>query len=167
MEPVWLDRNLTSPFDFYQYFLRTSDADVGRLLRLFTFLSLEEIEGIEKEHKKVGLYQFISDLIVIEYLFPPLILFVLQAPEKRIAQRRLAEEVTRFVHGNDAVRNAIASTELLYGRCPPRSVSCVVASIAAWGCLVRDCVLSYQYSFLFRSDRLITSCLWLLLIVDM
>ena len=70
---VWLDSALTSPFAFYQYWVRTDDRDAGKFLRMFTFLDLDEIEAIEAAHA--------SNLA------------------GRGAQKRLAQEVTRIVHG--------------------------------------------------------------------
>ena len=74
---VWLDANRTSPYDFYQFFFRVDDRDVGRFLRYFTFLEEKEILALEEQVKT--------------------------APEKREAQRRLAREVTKIVHGEAAV----------------------------------------------------------------
>jgi tyrosyl-tRNA synthetase len=87
---IWLSPDKTSPFDFYQYWVReVQDADVARFLKSFTFLPLPEIDHIVAEHQ--------------------------QAPEKRTAQKRLAEEVTRLVHGDQATRQAIAASNTLYG----------------------------------------------------
>ena len=87
---VWLDSALTSPFAFYQYWVRTDDRDAGKFLRMFTFLDLEEIEAIEAAHA--------SNLA------------------GRGAQRRLAQEVTRIVHGEAALLRAELATEILFGR---------------------------------------------------
>jgi len=73
---IWLNPEKTSPYEFYQFWLNTSDESVIDYLKLFTLLSLEEIETIEQD--------FMKD------------------KSARLAQRRLAEEVTRFVHGDDA-----------------------------------------------------------------
>ncbi|KDQ57474.1 hypothetical protein JAAARDRAFT_156185 [Jaapia argillacea MUCL 33604] len=85
---VWLDSKLTSIFDFYQFFLRTPDADCEKHLKMFTLLSLERIQDIVKNHSK--------------------------APEKRVAQRLLADEVTLMVHGKAGLRKAHSATELLF-----------------------------------------------------
>lgn len=85
---IWLDPEKTSPFEFYQFWLNQDDADVVRYLKYFTFLGEEEIEELEKT--------------------------VQEAPEKRLAQRRLAEEVTIFVHGTEALKEAENITEALY-----------------------------------------------------
>jgi tyrosyl-tRNA synthetase len=86
---VWLDPARTSPYQFYQYWIRTEDADVEKLLKLFTFLAVEEIAAIVAEH--------------------------LQAPEQRVAQKKLAAEMTRLVHGEEKLAQAIASSEALFG----------------------------------------------------
>ncbi len=85
---VWLDPNKTSPFQFYQFWLNASDADAEKWIRIFTFLTLREIEAIINEHEK--------------------------DPAKRILQKRLAEEVTTFVHGNDELEKAIETTQKLF-----------------------------------------------------
>lgn len=86
---IWLDAKRTSPFQFYQYFVRTEDADVDRFLKLFTFLTLEEIEPIVAEHQ--------------------------QQPHLRLAQKRLAAEITSLVHGPEGLKRAEAATEALFG----------------------------------------------------
>jgi tyrosyl-tRNA synthetase len=86
---VWLDPAMTSPFAFYQYFLNQADADVGGLLRVFSFRSHEEIEELE------GL--------------------AASEPEARAAQTALAGELTALVHGDDAVDEAIAASRALFG----------------------------------------------------
>jgi tyrosyl-tRNA synthetase len=85
---VWLDPDLTSSYEFYQFWLNTDDGDVGRSLRYFTFLSLAEIAELEAASAA--------------------------APEKREAQRVLAAEVTRLVHGEAALARAQRTTEVLF-----------------------------------------------------
>jgi tyrosyl-tRNA synthetase len=87
---LWLDPKLTSPFAFYQYFLNTDDADIGALLRFFSFLSQEEIEALEAA--------------------------TAQRPEGRAAQQSLAAELTALVHGAEAARQAASASEALFGR---------------------------------------------------
>jgi tyrosyl-tRNA synthetase len=87
---IWLDQQKTSPYQFYQFWLRTEDADVERFLKLFTFLNLEEVESVCKLHRV--------------------------APEKRAGQRRLAAEVTSLVHGDDGLERAVRASEVLFGR---------------------------------------------------
>ena len=86
---VWLDESRTSPYAFHQFWLQTDDADVERLLRFFTFLELDEIDATMREHA--------SD------------------PGRRVAQRRLADDVTARVHGNDAVVRVTAAAAILFG----------------------------------------------------
>lgn len=86
---VWLDPARTSPYRFYQYWLQTEDADVKKFLGFFSFLPWEEIEAIAAEH--------------------------MAAPERRVGQRRLAEEVTRLVHGEDELQRAMNASKALFG----------------------------------------------------
>ena len=86
---IWLDAAKTSPYAFYQFWLNTADADVVNYLRYFTFLSQAEVAELE--------------------------LAAQQQPEQRLAQRRLAEEVTSLVHGADAVASAQRITTALFG----------------------------------------------------
>ncbi|PIN09525.1 Tyrosyl-tRNA synthetase [Handroanthus impetiginosus] len=85
---IWLSPSLLSPYQFYQYFFSIADADVVRFLKTLTFLSIEEISQIESEMKGPG-----------------------YVPNS--AQRRLAEEVTRFVHGEEGLNEALKATEAL------------------------------------------------------
>ena len=85
---VWLDPAMTSPYEMYQFWLNTADADVVRFLKFYTFLSLPEIEDLR---------------VTME-----------RTPEKREAQRVLAHEVTRLVHGDDGVRDAETITASLF-----------------------------------------------------
>lgn len=86
---VWLDPDRTSPFRFYQFWLRTEDADVGRYLRFFTLLDQETIEGLEAS--------------------------LIENPGAREAHRALAEEVTERVHGATGLERARQATEVLFG----------------------------------------------------
>ncbi len=86
---IFLDSRKTSYYDFYQFFLRSMDSDVIRYLRIFTFLPEERIQELEKA--------------------------VQEAPEKREAQKVLAEEVTRAVHGEAGLQQALKATEVLFG----------------------------------------------------
>jgi tyrosyl-tRNA synthetase len=87
--PVWLDKNRTSPYKLYQFWLNTPDADVMRYLKSFTHLNREEIAALEARLQ--------------------------EAPEAREAQRKLAEEGTRMVHGDAALASAIQASEALFG----------------------------------------------------
>jgi tyrosyl-tRNA synthetase len=86
---VWLDPARTSPYSFYQFWLNTADADVVHFLNVFTFLDTQQIEEIRTQ--------------------------VEDAPEKREAQALLAEEVTRLVHGDQALASARKITSALFG----------------------------------------------------
>jgi tyrosyl-tRNA synthetase len=86
---VWLDAKRTSPYQMYQYWLQTADADVVRYLKLFTFLDRPRIEEIEQE--------------------------VATRPEKREAQRVLAAEATTLVHGVNIVQSVGAVSRILFG----------------------------------------------------
>ena len=85
---VWLDPEKTTPYEFYQFWLNQDDRDVVKYLKYFTFLGKEEIEELAKK--------------------------VETEPEKREAQRRLAEEVTEFVHGKEAVHQAEHISKALF-----------------------------------------------------
>lgn len=86
---LWLSPERTSPYHFYQYWIRLDDADVGRCLRFFTDLGREEIDALLAEHQ--------AD------------------PGGRAAQRRLAAELTRLVHGDDGLRTAQRATDIFFG----------------------------------------------------
>ncbi|MEZ5561202.1 MAG: tyrosine--tRNA ligase [Pseudomonadales bacterium] len=85
---VWLDARRTSPYSFYQFWLNTTDADAAKFLRIFTFLTMEDIQSLE---------QALRD-----------------DPQARAAQRRLAQEVTRMVHGPEALASAERITSALF-----------------------------------------------------
>lgn len=85
---VWLDKKKTSPYEFYQFWINTPDAEVIKRLKQFTFLSLEEIKRIEEEFNK--------------------------APHLRLAQKTLAKEVTTFVHGEEDYLKAVKISEALF-----------------------------------------------------
>jgi tyrosyl-tRNA synthetase len=86
---VWLDPKLTSPFRFYQFWLHTDDSDVSKYLRFFTFLDRPAIEQLDETARS--------------------------APESREAQRALAREVTRMVHGDEQVARAERASSVLFG----------------------------------------------------
>jgi len=85
---IWLDATKTSPYEFYQFWINTDDRDVVQFLKYFTFLSHEEINHLEEEVKT--------------------------APEKRLAQQTLASEVTKLVHGQEALEQAQKITTALF-----------------------------------------------------
>jgi tyrosyl-tRNA synthetase len=85
---VWLDPKKTSPYQFYQFWINTSDQDVVKRLKQFTFLSKEETEQVIAEWE--------------------------QAPHQRLAQKVLAKEITTLVHGKEAYEQALRVTEALF-----------------------------------------------------
>ena len=85
---VWLDAEKTTPYEFYQFWINTADQDVVKYLKIFTFLSKEEIEALEAS--------------------------VETEPHLRKAQKALAEEMTRLVHGQEALDQAINITQALF-----------------------------------------------------
>ncbi|MBH0230169.1 tyrosine--tRNA ligase [Halobacillus yeomjeoni] len=85
---IWLDPEKTTPYEFYQFWINADDRDVIKFLKFFTFLSMDEIAELEKE--------------------------VEEQPEKRVAQRRLAEEMTKLVHDEEALKQAEKITEALF-----------------------------------------------------
>lgn len=87
---IWLDKARTSPYKFYQYWLNASDADAENYIKIFTFLSKEEIETLITEHRA--------------------------APHLRLLQKRIAEEVTLLVHSQNDLDNAIKASNILFGR---------------------------------------------------
>ncbi|WP_018921741.1 tyrosine--tRNA ligase [Salsuginibacillus kocurii] len=86
---IWLDPAKTSPYEFYQFLINVDDRDVIKFIRYFTFLEESEIKGLEEELE--------------------------ERPEERKAQRRLAEEVTKFVHGITALEQAQNISQALFG----------------------------------------------------
>src|SRR5438876_4085233 len=87
---VWLDAKLTSPYRFYQFWLNTDDRDVITYLKFFTWLSNEDIDQLEQTVKS--------------------------SPENRVAQRRLAREVTTMLHGETELEKAVRASEVLFGK---------------------------------------------------
>jgi len=87
---IWLDAERTSPYKFYQYWLNTSDDDAAKYIKIFTFLTQEEIENLIKEHQ--------------------------EAPHLRQLQKKLAEEVTTMVHSKEDLENAIKASNVLFGK---------------------------------------------------
>ncbi|KAG8708352.1 tyrosyl-tRNA synthetase [Ceratobasidium sp. 394] len=85
---IWLDSGMTSVLDFYQYFVRQPDAAIGNLLRIFTFMSHNQIEQVLSEHN--------------------------EDPSKRLAQRTLAHEATSLIHGEPLAHQATSASQVLY-----------------------------------------------------
>jgi tyrosyl-tRNA synthetase len=87
---IWLDRNRTSPYQFYQFWLNATDADAPNFIRIFSLKNKETIENLEKEHA--------------------------EAPHLRILQRALAEEITVRVHSQKDLDSVLKVTDLLFGK---------------------------------------------------
>jgi tyrosyl-tRNA synthetase len=88
-EQMWLGAHRMSPYRFYQAWMQAEDAEMRKLLLQLTFLSAEEVDGVVSDHSA--------------------------APERRVAQRRLARELTALVHGDDAATAAAEASEVLFG----------------------------------------------------
>lgn len=87
---VWLDAERTSPYRFYQYWLNTSDEDAQKYIKIFTFISKDDVEALVDEHQ--------------------------QAPHLRALQKRLADELTVMVHSQDDLANAQKASNILFGK---------------------------------------------------
>ena len=87
---VWLDKERTSPYKFYQYWVNTSDEDAEKYIKIFTFLEKETIKSLVKEHQ--------------------------EAPHLRLLQKKLAEEITTMVHSKEDLENAIQASAVLFGK---------------------------------------------------
>lgn len=96
---VWLDANKTSPYQFYQFWLNATDADAEKWIRIFTFLQQDVVLGLIAEHQ--------------------------QDPSKRLLQKKLAEEVTCLVHGQEELDKALETTAKLFANqtAPAESLS--------------------------------------------
>lgn len=86
---IWLDADKTSVYKFYQFWVNTTDEDAEKYIKIFTFLTQDEVESLIEEHK--------------------------QAPHLRLLQKRLAEEVTTFVHSKQDLENAVKASGILFG----------------------------------------------------
>ena len=93
---IWLDRNRTTPYVFYQFWLNVADADAERFIKIFTSLDKETIDALIEEHR--------------------------QDPGRRILQKRLAEEVTILVHGREDYEAAVEASNLLFGKSTKESL---------------------------------------------
>ncbi|PVX52519.1 tyrosyl-tRNA synthetase [Balneicella halophila] len=93
---IWLDPERTSPYQFYQFWLNTSDEDAERYIKIFTLLSEEEIKDLVEKHK--------------------------EAPHQRQLQQKLAEEVTVMIHSREAYDMAVEASQILFGRATEESL---------------------------------------------
>ena len=87
---IWLDRNRTTPYAFYQFWLNVADDEAEKYIKIFTSLDRETIEGLIAEHR--------------------------QDPGRRVLQRRLAEEVTMMVHSAEDLQMAVEASNILFGK---------------------------------------------------
>ena len=94
---VWLDARLTTPYTFYQFWLNVSDLDAEKYIKIFTLLSKEEIADLVKEQEA--------------------------APHLRPLQKRLAQEVTCMVHGEDEYHKAVDASQILFGKATTESLA--------------------------------------------
>jgi len=86
---IWLDADKTSVYKFYQFWVNTTDVDAEKYIKIFTFLDKETIDALIEEHKT--------------------------APHLRVLQRRLADEITTFVHSKEELEKAIQASNILFG----------------------------------------------------
>ncbi|MBO7160188.1 MAG: tyrosine--tRNA ligase [Paludibacteraceae bacterium] len=93
---VWLSRNYTTPYKFYQFWLNVSDADAEKYIKIFTFLSKEEVENLVAEHTA--------------------------APHLRLLQKRLAKEITIMVHSEQDYEMAVEASNILFGNATSESL---------------------------------------------
>lgn len=93
---IWLDRNRTTPYAFYQFWLNVSDSDAERYIKIFTDLDKATIDALVAEHA--------------------------QDPGRRVLQKRLAEEVTTLVHSKEDLEMAIAASNILFGKATKESL---------------------------------------------
>ena len=100
---VYLDPQKTSPYKFYQFWLNSDDRDVERWLEYFTFFPVEEIRALIAEHQR--------------------------EPGKRVAQRRLADEMTARIHGAETARSVVEASRLLFGGTDLRSAAAAVFQV--------------------------------------
>lgn len=94
---IWLDANRTSPYEFYQFWLNTSDEDAETYIKIFTLIRKDEIETLIKEHQK--------------------------EPHLRILQKSLATEITTMVHSHEEFENAVEASQILFGKGTTESLS--------------------------------------------
>ncbi|WP_185854775.1 tyrosine--tRNA ligase [Blattabacterium cuenoti] len=89
-ENIWLDRKRTTPYKFYQFWMNVSDKEIEKFIKIYTFFSKEEIESLILKHRK--------------------------NPEKRFLQKRVAEEITQWVHGKIAYEEVVKISHVLFGK---------------------------------------------------
>lgn len=102
---IWLDPQLTSPFEFFQFFLNSEDSMVEKLLMSLSLRPLEELQKLLQDHN--------------------------EKPHLRIAQRALAEELTDFVHGEEELNLILQANELIFGKAAPAEASSAALGLVA------------------------------------
>jgi tyrosyl-tRNA synthetase len=115
---IWLDAEKTTPYQFYQFWLNAADSDAEKWIKIFTFLPKETIEELVSEHQKDA--------------------------SKRVLQKRLAEEVTKFVHGEGAYQKAIETTQKLFAQQNAPAESLSVEDLEGMEGIVKVNVNKYQ-----------------------
>jgi tyrosyl-tRNA synthetase len=128
---IWLDDALTSPYAMYQFWLNTDDSDVIERLKVFTFLTREQIEAYEKK--------------------------VSAEPFKREAQRELALNVTTLVHGEAAALASIAAAEALFGQGDLRALDAVTLAAALAELTTVDALPTASIAEVLLASGLVTS----------
>jgi tyrosyl-tRNA synthetase len=109
---VWLDPQRTTPYQFYQFWLNSSDEDALKWIKIFTFLPIGEVTSILSEHN--------------------------QDPGKRVIQKKLAEEITRFVHGQNELEKAIETTNKLFANQNASAESLSIADLEGMDGVVKS-----------------------------
>ncbi|WP_185862660.1 tyrosine--tRNA ligase [Blattabacterium cuenoti] len=89
-ENIWLDRKRTTPYKFYQFWMNVSDKEIEKFIKIYTFFSREKIESLILTHR--------------------------ENPEKRFLQKKVAEEITKWVHGKDAYEEVVKISYVLFGK---------------------------------------------------
>lgn len=89
-ENIWLDRKYTTPYKFYQFWMNVSDKEIEKFIKIYTFFSKEKIESLILKHRK--------------------------NPEKRFLQKKVAEEITQWVHGKEAYEEVVKISHVLFGK---------------------------------------------------
>ena len=96
---IWLDSDKTSPYAFYQYWLNISDEDASNFIKIFTLFSEAEISSFQSTHD--------------------------EAPHQRFLQKKIAEDITKRVHGQQALDQAINASKILFGKSTKEDLMCL------------------------------------------
>ena len=96
---IWLDPDKTSPYAFYQYWLNISDEDASNFIKIFTLFSEAEISSFQSIHD--------------------------EAPHQRFLQKKIAEDITKRVHGQQALDQAINASKILFGKSTKEDLMCL------------------------------------------